>query len=98
MIEIEDDFLARAVRAAVRQPSVIDALCSNLERELIGSLRHDLAGSAEYIPRMARAQRQARADRIKQAFTGHNIQALARAEGLSESRVRKILFPAKRKA
>lgn len=58
-------------------------------------MSHDMGGQALYLPKMDKLRRIKRERAIRQQFKGNNIAQLARAHGITEMRVRQILYPKK---
>lgn len=93
-----DDPLGDAIRRAVRQPLVIESLCSTLEQQLRQQFQQDLGGAPVYVSkRGGKLALQARNDRIRAGFTGDNYADLAREHGLHPRQVRRIVDPPRRK-
>lgn len=89
---LTEDPLAEAIRRAVRQPAVIEGLCSSLEQQLRQQLSASLGGAPVYVPKRGGKQAvQQRNQRIQQSFTGDNYDALAREHGLHPRHVRRIV-------
>lgn len=79
------DVLAESIRQAVRQPSVVEAMCQALEQQL----RQQLGGADVYVGK--RPDRTARDARVRAGFRGDNYEQLAKEEGLSQRQVRRIV-------
>lgn len=93
-----DDPLGDAIRRAVRQPVVIEGLCSTLEQQLRQQFQQDLGGAEVYISkRGGKLALQQRNQRIRDGFTGDNYDDLARREGLHPRQVRRIVNPPRKK-
>jgi Mor family transcriptional regulator len=95
---VAEDPLGEAIRRAVRQPVVIESLCSTLEQQLRQQFQQDLGGAPVYVSkRGGKLAMQARNDRIRQAFSGDNYAELAREHGLHPRQVRRIVQEPRKK-
>jgi Mor family transcriptional regulator len=93
-----DDPLGEAIRRAVREPVMLESLCSTLEQQLRQQFQQDLGGAPVYVSkRGGKLAMQARNDRIRQAFSGDNYAELAREHGLHPRHVRRIVQAPRKK-
>ena len=72
-------------------PSVLAAAAM----QVLFQMAYDLGGQVLYLPKMDKLRRIKRERAIRQQFKGNNIAQLARAHGITEMRVRQILYPKK---
>lgn len=82
--------ISSAIIASASSIGISPPVAQDLAHQVEDRLRLEVGGSdLRYINKV---NRRARADRVKRAFTGANIDEIARSEKISTRQVRRILF------
>ena len=89
--ELLDDVAARVANMARCVPSVNETEARNFGRRVADMLAEEWGGSSVYIPKNLASRFRRRDAELYRAFTGHNIEELARKYGLTQQRVYSII-------
>lgn len=89
--ELLDDVASKVANMARCVPAVEETEARELGRRVADMLAEDWGGSNIYIPKNLAPRFRRRDAELYRAFTGHNIEELARKYGLTQQRVYSII-------